>query len=199
MDSNRAALIVPPPASATNVVTGDIRDAKPPVHIPNVWFWVWTFVAVLALSALAFWLWRRWQKKLNAPIVVPVIPPHERARRKLQAALDRINEPRLFCTLVSDAIRVYMEERFTFHAPERTTEEFLYELQATTLLLPPQKAALADFLSKCDLVKFARYEPTQMELQELLDAAFRLVEETQPRPSAPGSTQLEVAEAQGVQ
>jgi hypothetical protein len=116
----------------------------------------------------------------------------------LQAALDRINEPRLFCTVVSDAIRVYMEERFTFHAPERTTEEFLYELQETTLLLPPQKAALADFLSRCDLVKFARYEPTQMELQELLDAAFRLVEETQPRPSAPGSTQLEVAEAQSV-
>ena len=199
MDSNSAALIVPSPASATNAATGDIRDAKPPVPIPNVWFWVWTISAVLVLSALAFWLWRLWRKKLNAPLLIPPIPPHERARRKLQAALDCLNDPRLFCTLVSDAIRLYLEERFNFNAPERTTEEFLYELQETTLLLPSQKAALANFLTKCDLVKFARYEPTQMELQDLLDAAFCLLEETQPRPTAPGSTQLEIAEAQTVQ
>ena len=199
MDSNNSALIVPPPTGAAGSATNDIRAAKPPVPVPDVWFWVWTIAVVLALSALAFWLWRRWQRRLNAPQPVPVIPPHERARRRLQAALDRIHDPRLFCTLVSDAIRTYMEERFDFHAPERTTEEFLYELQGTNLLLPPHKAALADFLTRCDLVKFARYEPTQMELQELCDAAFRLIEETQLRPNAPGATQLETAEAQTVQ
>jgi len=199
MDSNGSASVVPPPSTATVVATNDIRNVKPPVQIPNVWFWVWTITAVALLAVLAFLLWRRWRKTLGRPAPVPVIPPHERARRKLQAALDCLNEPRLFCTLVSDAIRLYLEERFDFHAPERTTEEFLYELQGTTLLLPTQKAALADFLAKCDLVKFARYEPTQMELQNLSDAAFRLLEETQPRPGAPGSTQLEIAEAQTVQ
>ena len=58
-----------------------------------------------------------------------------------------INQPRPFCILVSDTVRLYLEERFNFHAPERTTEEFLHELQATRLLLPDQKQSLGEFLS----------------------------------------------------
>jgi hypothetical protein len=77
---------------------------------------------------------------------------------------------------------LYLEERFDFHAPERTTEEFLYELQATDLLLADQKQSLGEFLSVCDMVKFARYEPGQPELQALHDSAVRLVDETEPQP-----------------
>jgi hypothetical protein len=60
---------------------------------------------------------------------------------------------------------LYLEERFDFHAPERTTEEFLYELQATELLTRDQKESLAEFLKRCDLVKFAKYEPREPELR----------------------------------
>src|SRR5439155_18093491 len=111
---------------------------------------------------------------------VPVIPPHVRARQKLEEALALIGQPREFCILVSDTIRFYLEERFDFHAPERTTEEFLYELQGTQLLLPDQKESLGEFLKSCDLVKFARYEPREPELRELHASALRLVEETEP-------------------
>ena len=85
----------------------------------------------------------------------------------------------LFCIAVSDALRVYLEERFNFRAPERTTEEFLLDLKATTLLATEQKQSLAEFLEECDLVKFARFEPTEDELRRLHDAALRLVDETQ--------------------
>jgi hypothetical protein len=84
--------------------------------------------------------------------------------------------------LVSDTIRWYLEERFDFRAPERTTEEFLYELQATNLLTPDQKTSLGDFLNRCDLVKFAKYEPGEPELRDLHASAVRLVEETEPLP-----------------
>jgi len=83
---------------------------------------------------------------------------------------------------VSDTIRVYLEKRFKFHAPERTTEEFLRELQATNLLTPDQKQSLGEFLSVCDMVKFARYEPGPPELQALHDSAVRLIDETEPQP-----------------
>jgi len=75
---------------------------------------------------------------------------------------------------------LYLEERFEFRAPERTTEEFLYELQATNLLTSDQKRSLGEFLQRCDLVKFAKYEPGEPELQDLHDSALRLVDETEP-------------------
>ena len=96
-----------------------------------------------------------------------------------------ISQPRPFCILVSDIVRVYLEERFSFRAPERTTEEFLHELKATNLLLPDQKQSLGDFLSICDMVKFARYEPGQPELETLHGSAVRLIDETEPEPVAP--------------
>ena len=82
--------------------------------------------------------------------------------------------------MVSDTVRLYLEERFEFHAPERTTEEFLRELSATNLLTDAQKESLGGFLESCDLVKFAKYEPGENELRELHSSAVRLVEETEP-------------------
>jgi len=169
-------------SGALNVSTNNLRDIKPPVEIPSGWAWVlWALVA-LAVVAAAFRLWRYWQKRRLQEPVIPSIPPHVRARQKLQEALALISQPREFCILVSDTIRWYLEERFDFHAPERTTEEFLYELRETNLLLPDQKESLGEFLKSCDLVKFARYEPREPELHDLHGSALRLVEETEPQP-----------------
>ena len=63
--------------------------------------------------------------------------------------------------MVSDTARTYLEERFEFRAPERTTEEFLRELGGTDLLTGEQKESLGGFLESCDLVKFAKYEPRE--------------------------------------
>jgi len=88
--------------------------------------------------------------------------------------------------LVSDTVRFYLEERFDFRAPERTTEEFLRELSATDLLTVEQKESLGNFLASCDLVKFAKYEPREPELRELHHLAVKLVEETEPGEEVQG-------------
>ena len=160
--------------------TNALRDIKPPVEIPSGWAWVGWVLLVLAVAALAFWGWRYWQKRRAQARIVPVVPAHIRAKQKLREALALIGQPREFCILVSDTIRWYLEERFDFHAPERTTEEFLYELQETNLLTPDQKQSLGEFLQRCDLVKFAKYEPGRPELEDLHGSAVRLVEETEP-------------------
>ena len=184
-----ATNIILNPSAALGSGTNGLRDIKPPVDIPNPWIWVWLALGVLALAGLLCWAWKRWQKKRAETPAAPVIPAHVRAKQKLQEALAVIGQPKVFCTLVSDTIRWYLEERFTFHAPERTTEEFLYELQETDLLLPDQKDSLSEFLKGCDLVKFARYEPGEPELHDLHGAAVRLVEETEPLP--PSAVQSE--------
>jgi hypothetical protein len=168
-------------ASAAN----DIRDIKPPVPIPNGWEWVWWALAALAIIALGVFAWRWWQKWCSQIPVEPPMPAHLRAKQKLREALALIAQPKPFCILVSDTIRSYLEEQFDFHAPERTTEEFLHELQATDLLSPEQKESLGKFLESCDLVKFAKYEPGEPELRELHNSAVWLVEETEPKPELP--------------
>jgi hypothetical protein len=113
-------------------------------------------------------------------LFVPPVPAHLRAKLRLLDALALIAQPKPFCIAVSDTARWYLEERFNFRAPERTTEEFLHELQGTDLLLPDQKASLGEFLNQCDLVKFAKYEPREAELRNLHASALRLIEETEP-------------------
>jgi LPXTG-motif cell wall-anchored protein len=167
--------------SATGSVS-DIRAIKQPVPIPNIWLWTALGLGLLLLALLGWWFWR---KRRNRPALVetkPVIPPHEKARAKLQEALGLLDQPRPFCILVSDTIRIYLEERFELRAPERTTEEFLEELQSSPALTYDQKRALGEFLTSCDLVKFARYEPGTAELQAIYDSAVRLVRETEPPP-----------------
>ena len=171
---------VHPQSFSASAGTNDLRDIKPPVEIPSGWAWVGWVLGALAVAALVFLAWRYWQKRRAQVPSIPVIPPHIRAKQKLREALALIGQPREFCILVSDTVRWYLEERFDFHAPERTTEEFLYELQGSNLLTPDQKDSLGQFLQCCDMVKFARYEPGQPELHGLHDSALRLVEETEP-------------------
>lgn len=170
------------PAQNAAAVADPLRDIKPPIAIYNPWMYaVWAAVALcLAAIAVALWIW--WRKRRPQVPVPPLIPAHVRAKQKLEEALALISQPKPFCILVSGTARAYLEERFSFHAPERTTEEFLHELRGTDLLLPDQKESLGEFLKRCDLVKFARYEPREPELRDLHHSALRLVEETEPQP-----------------
>lgn len=180
--------------------TNGLRDIKPPVEIPSGWEWLAWAAGALVAAALVFWAWKKWLKRRPEERPEMTVPAHIRARHRLRQALMFIDRPREFCIRVSDAIRYYLEERFDLHAPERTTEEFLSELGRSPLLTAAQKETLASFLERCDLVKFARYEPAEPELRELYDAALRLVEQTEPEPEvepdtgAPGTVQ-ESAEA----
>src|ERR1039458_10297740 len=165
----------------TTSAATDIRDIKPPIKISDGWAWLWQTLIVLTIAVVAFLLWRWWKnRKLNVVLPTP-IPAHIRAKQKLEEALALITQPKPFVIAVSDTARTYLEERFEFRAPERTTEEFLRELGGTDLLTGEQKESLGGFLESCDLVKFAKYEPRETELCELHGSAVRLVEETKPK------------------
>jgi hypothetical protein len=178
----------------TNASANDIRDIKPPIEIPTGWEWVPAALAIIVLTVATFFLWRWWQRRQAQVPFVPPIPAHVRAKQKLEEALAFISQPKEFCVLVSDTIRFYLEERFQFRAPERTTEEFLRELGGTDLLAPEQKESLGNFLESCDLVKFAKYEPGEKELRELHGSAVKLVEETEPRENSNPEPQAQNAE-----
>jgi hypothetical protein len=195
MNTNSALIVPAPSPAATNAAPLTFREVlKPLIEIPNFWLWVIWTAAILALCAVAWLAWRYWRKKAGAVVAVPPVPPHVRARRALEAALALLSDPKAFSIAVSGAIRGYLEERFDFHAPDRTTEEFLHQLQGTDLLTTEQKLSLGDFLASCDLIKFAKYEPAETELRALHAAALKLVNETEPR-WAPAEIQSSIAAA----
>ena len=187
-NTNSSALVLPDPADATNAVAPaeipDIRPLKDVVDIPtgNEWVW-WLFVAAAALviaGVIAWFVRRSLAKRSEQLAPLPPSAPHVVAWERLQRALDLIHEAERFCTEVSQIIRVYLENRFELQAPDRTTEEFLFELQSSKRLATEHKQLLADFLGECDMVKFAKAEPPELELRNLHEAASRLVGETQP-------------------
>ena len=182
-------MITNTPIQNAAAATNDIRDIKPPIVILNGWEWLWWILGALVMLTLLLLAWRYFLKRITQVSITPPVPAHIRAKQKLQEALALISQPKEFCILVSDTIRFYLEERFDFRAPERTTEEFLRELNATDLLSPEQKESLGKFLESCDLVKFAKYEPRENELRELHGAAVKLVEETEPRETKEESEQ----------
>src|SRR6266700_4234169 len=108
---------MPTNQTASLVATNDIRDIKPPVAIPG-WEWLWWTWTILVAVALLVWAWRYWQKRRTQVLLVPPIPAHIRAKQKLQEALALLAQPKPFCILVSDTIRGYLEERFSFREPE---------------------------------------------------------------------------------
>jgi hypothetical protein len=189
-NSNSSALILPPPVpGGTNPATAeDIHDIKEPLPINSGLWWLWLIVIAAAIAAFLYWL----KKRKKAPVIDPqlLIPPHRRARERLRGATELLSDPYRFCSLVSDVTRVYLEERFNLHAPDRTTDEFLAEQRNRSILNEEHKALLEDFLTRCDLVKFARDEPTEPELRALLDAALRLIDETKEveAPLTPAQT-----------
>ncbi len=182
------------PTVATNGPTGGegLRAVVDPWAIVPLWQWiagiaVALLVLGLAATALILW-WRARQRRRHAPPpAAPPLPPHVRAHRELEAALGLLSEPDRFCTEVSRILRQYLEERFGWNAPDRTTEEFLRELQGASELDADQQVLLADFLTRCDLVKFARHDPTETELRDLHRAAVRFVVETIPPVVSPGA------------
>jgi hypothetical protein len=186
-------------ASHAAAAASDIRDIKPPIEISNGYAWLWQLLILATISLAVFLLWRWWKNRKTNLVLPPPIPAHVRAKQKLEQALALITQPKPFVVAVSDTARTYLEERFEFRAPERTTEEFLRELAGTKLLLAEQKESLGGFLASCDLVKFAKYEPGENELRELHSSALRLVEETEPQPEPAASadnSKLEIGNSQ---
>ncbi len=162
----------------------DLVDIRAPVYVFDQWWLLFTAIGI-GLIAVGLLIWFVLRRKNQPPTLPVIVPAHERARQKLQAALDLLDKPKPFCILVSDAVRLYLEERFELQAPDRTTDEFLDELRWRPVLSSGQKDLLRDFLVRCDLVKFAKVELAPNDLQGLYNSALTLIDQTAATEAPP--------------
>ncbi len=158
-------------------VTEDIRDIRPPFHIPPGWLWLAWTAGGCALAALGYGLWH-WRHRL--PGLRPKLA-YELALERLEDAR-RLMQPehaREFSIAVSEVVRNYIEERFATRAAHRTTEEFLHDCVAQAdSPLAGHRSLLGEFLHHCDLAKFARWVLSVPEMEAMLTSASAFVRET---------------------
>ena len=161
----------------------------PGALIEAPWRWWWWIAAAASVAALVLaWASRRRRSRPAFEGAVEV-PAHVRALRELQrwrgAPRASASEVESFYVGVSQVLRVYLEQRFGLQAPERTTEEFLRELESGDGLARRHRAELERFLSQCDLVKFANVVPGHDEHERTFALAEAFVESTREDRAAP--------------
>ncbi len=164
-------------------------DIKKPYQAPMTLAEVSPYIlGIILIGALVFFIFyyiRR--KKNNKPVfgkaAKPKEPAHIIALRRLDHVKDdkiwQHGEVKVFYSEVADTLRTYIEDRFYIHAMEYTTDE---TIQAFT----EQKGLISDksfeelkiILSLSDLVKFAKYKPTDDDHNLSLMNAYFFVNQT---------------------
>lgn len=152
-----------------------------PLHdiVGPVWYWpypLWmTLLGAVVLAAVLFLIYRLVKKYLTRKA-----PPLTN-RQKALAALEKLRsgvsgaDPYAFGVTVSNAIRRYIQAEYGLEATTQTSIEFLDTLRESPFFSDNEKDGLEVFLSKTDLLKFARSGAPETELLDLLDISARLV------------------------
>jgi hypothetical protein len=174
-----------PPAPPLNIMNSgqqpqgpqeDIKDIRPPFFYPDYTLWVILVGAVL-IALILLWYWFSTRPARNAKTAF------DQTLDKLAKARALLNEanPMPYAVLVSETIRQYLGRRFQSPSTRRTTEEFLRLMEKDhTTPLAAHRDLLREFLQSCDLVKFARYQPTLGELDKVHERAVDFVTATRP-------------------
>ena len=153
--------------------TEEFHDITGPVDyfLLQPWMIFAAVAAILLLGGLAYWLIKRWR---NRPVVVPT--PRQRALdllARIETEIETLS-PYQFSIRVSDILRRYVTEQYQLPVTRQTSVEFLNALAATSFS-GDEQTLLTDFLNRCDLIKFARYDATLEDSRLLLDEAVRFV------------------------
>lgn len=166
---------------------GSVKDIKEPMNtpfslkelIPYTWYIVGG-VTLLAVVLLLLWYFKKRRPSHNE--AVENIPPHVKALKKL----DYLKTEKIWqkghikehYTIMSDAIRVYIEERYGIDAMESITSEILYKFKKYAYDDASLLDLLDDLLGMSDLVKFAKEDPSPAENETNLNKAYIFIEKT---------------------
>src|SRR3989440_11981063 len=150
------------------------HEIAPPVDysfIPTWAIFLATFIGLCLIGSI-IWLLKRKPK--------PALPP----KTPRQIALEELDliareietaNPYQFSIRVSDILRRYVTNQYALPVTRQTSVEFLTALAKSSPFSTNEKSLLEDFLNRCDLIKFARYEATSADSRLLLEEATRFV------------------------
>lgn len=164
----------------------DIKDVKPPINVPldaaDFLWWI-VIAAVCVAAAIAYLLYKRFASAHKTSVPPPAaVPPWDIALEQLKAlaAKNYLGQglAKTYYIELCGIARHYLENRFHIRAPEMTTEEFLNYAQASGSLAEEHRALLGRFLQGCDMIKFAKHQPSIHDAHADFERVERLIKET---------------------
>ena len=164
------------------LAVADIHEIAPPVDYSLVPPWViyaGIALGVAVLGLIGWWL----RKRARRP--KPVRSPRDGALDAL-AHIEREMEtmtPYQFSIAVSDILRGYVTEEYALPVTRQTSVEFLTMLAKSSPFSAEETLLLEDFLGRCDLIKFARYDATIEDSRRLLEEATEFVKGAKLEPA----------------
>lgn len=164
------------------LAVADVHEIAPPVDYSLVPPWVIWSGSVLGVVAIGLIIWGI-RKLIRRP--PRVLSPREQALEKLQRISDEIEtmSPYDFSIAVSDILRGYVTEQYQLPVTRQTSFEFLSMLAQRSPFSPDETSLLGDFLGRCDLIKFARYDATLHDSHRLLEEATQFVKGAKLEPA----------------
>ncbi|WP_167608378.1 hypothetical protein [Maribellus sediminis] len=164
-------------------------DIKMPYGAPLTLKEVTPYIlGVILIGAIIFFLlYSIKRKKKNKPIFARPPKPKQPAHVVALRELDRIKAEKIwqkgktkqYYSELTDALRIYIEDRFAIRAMEQVTDEILDSFRAQKNLLSDKNFAnLSQILQVADLVKFAKYTPLPDDDNLSLVNAYFFVNET---------------------
>ena len=144
-------------------------------------------VVALVIASLLVWRLRRREKAVaevrKSPLETALAALEQLEKDDLVAK----GELKEYYGRVSSILREYVEGRYGLQAPERTTEEFMEDLRRDSgTLSKEQKSLLEKFLMHCDLVKFAKFEPSADEVRATFESCKEFVVSAGDKPEVSG-------------
>lgn len=162
----------------------DIKGIKPPVEIvgrSTIYLWGAGALLFITCALVFFYLWKRKRARgeIEEEELEPLRPAHEIAYEELERieSLDLIAKGLIkrYYTEASEVIRRYVGHRYRIITMELTTAE-LVDSMIEEEIEKEHITAIQSFLEESDLVKFAKYHPSQEVMYELIPRARAIVD-----------------------
>jgi hypothetical protein len=181
------------PVDTTNA--NDFAGPYTVVTIPFQWSYeLWSLIALnILLVGLIIHLYKKVKK--NKPItkriiINPPTPAHQQALTEFAEIQserpETEDELKVYYDKLTDILRQYIEDRFSFNAKELTSDEIIDKLTETNNETTLRE--LKEILTTADLVKFAKYNASMSETNRSVALALdyvnttRLSDEQLPKP-----------------
>jgi hypothetical protein len=165
----------------------DIKGIKGVQKIkPRLWPWLLALV-LLGIATGVYFFYQNSRRPCLGSGQAEELSPHDEAYQALgrlqHSDLIRKGQMKLYFFQMSEILRRYFERRFQIPALESTTYELKNELQDKA---NQENLQLIDeVLSFCDLVKFAKYAASPLEIIRQNNQAKQIIDQTREQESVP--------------